>query len=119
MQLAAQRIALNLREAGFNMQMAPAGSQHADLTLRRLLISGNDPAAALERILWDAGKLAAVSEQSTADLYRREQSILEDHRIIPLLDLPIGYASGARVRDLRLRADGSADLAGASLEDAR
>lgn len=119
MQLAAQRIALNLREAGFSVQMAPAGSQHADLTLRKFSICGNDSAAALERILWDAGKLAPVSEQATADLYRREQSILEVHKIIPLLDLPLGYANGARVRDLRLRADGSPDLAGASLEDAR
>lgn len=119
MQLAAQRIALNLREAGFNVQMAPAGALHADLMLRTLLISSNDPAAALERILWDAGQLAAVSEQSAADLYRREQLILESYRIIPLVDLPLGYASGARVRDLRLRSDGSVDLAGASLEDAR
>jgi peptide/nickel transport system substrate-binding protein len=119
MQLAAQRIALNLREAGFNVQMAAAGSQHADLILRKFSIAGNDPAAALERILWDAGRLAPVSEQTSADLYRREQSILEEHRIIPLLDLPLGYASGARVRDVRLRADGSLDLASASLEDTR
>lgn len=119
MQLAAQRIALNLREAGFNVQMAPAGVQHADLMLRKLSIVGNDPAATLERILWDAGQLAPVSEQSAADLYKRERSILENYRIIPLLDLPPGYGSGARVRDLRLRADGSVDLASASLEDAR
>lgn len=119
MQLAAQRIALNLREAGFNVQMAPAGVQHADLMLRKFSIVGNDPSATLERILWDAGQLAPVSEQSAADLYKRERSILENYRIIPLLDLPLGYGSGARVRDLRLRADGSIDLASASLEDAR
>ncbi|WP_162601593.1 ABC transporter substrate-binding protein [Occallatibacter savannae] len=119
MQLAAQRIALNLRESGINVQMVPAGVRHADLMLRRFTISGNDPAAALERILWDAGQLAAVSEQSSADLYKRERTILENYRIIPLVDLPLGYASGPRVRDLRLRADGSLDLAGASLEDVR
>jgi len=119
MQLAAQRIALNLREAGFNVQMAPAGVQHADLSLRRFLVSGNNPAAALERIMWDAGQSSSVSEQSAADLYRREQSILESYRIVPLVDLPVGYASGASVRDLRLRADGSPDLAGASLGEVR
>ena len=119
MQLAAQRIALNLREAGFNVQMAPAGTKHADLMLRKFSIIGNNPAAALERILWDAGQFAPVSEQSAADLYKRERSILDDYRIIPLVDLPAGYASGARVRDLHLRADGSLDLADASLEDAR
>ena len=119
MQLAAQRIALNLHEAGFNVQMAPAGVQHTDLMLRKFPIIGSDPAAILERILWDAGQLAPVNEQSAADLYRRERSILENYKIIDLLDTPLGYGSGARVRDLRLRADGSVDLAGASLEDAR
>jgi peptide/nickel transport system substrate-binding protein len=119
MQLAGQRIALNLREAGFNVQMAPTGIQHSDLVLRKFLIAGDDPAAALERILWDAGALAPVAAETAADLYKREQSILDNRRIIPLVDLPLGYASGARVRDLRLRADGTPDLAGTSLEDAR
>jgi len=36
-----------------------------------------------------------------------------------LVDLPLGYASGARIRDLRVRADGTPDLAGTSMEDAR
>jgi peptide/nickel transport system substrate-binding protein len=117
MQLSAQRIALNLREAGFNVQMVPADSLHADLVLRRFLVSGRDPAPALERILWDAGAFTPVMEQTSADFYKREQSMLSNYRIIPLLDLPVGYASGARVRDLRLRADGSPDLADASLED--
>ena len=118
MQLAAQRIALNLREAGFNVQMAGAGTQHADIVLRRLAIAGSDPTAALERVLWDAGELASVTEQTSATLYKREQSILDNRRIIPLLDLPLAFASGARVRDLHLRADGTPDLADASLEDA-
>jgi MarR-like DNA-binding transcriptional regulator SgrR of sgrS sRNA len=119
MQLAGQRIALNLREAGFNVQMAPAGIQHSDLVLRKFLIAGDDSAAALERILWDAGALAPVAAETSSDLYKREQTILDNRRIIPLVDLPLGYASGARVRDLRLRADGTPDLAGTSLEDAR
>ena len=119
MQLASQRIALNLREAGFNVQMAPAGTQHADLAVRKYVIAGGDPAAALERITWDAGELVAVPEQTSADLYKQERSILDNHRIIPLADLPFAYASAGRVRDLHLRADGSPDLAGASLEDAR
>ncbi len=119
MQLVAQRIALNLREAGFNVQILPSGAQHSDLALRRFPIAGTDPAAALERLLWDAGSFAPVSEQTTASLYKREQSILNDKKIIPLLDLPLAFASGARVRDLHLRADGTPDLADASLEDTR
>jgi predicted TIM-barrel fold metal-dependent hydrolase len=117
MQLSAQRIALNLREAGFNVRMVAADSQHADLVLRKFLVSGRDPAAALERILWDAGAFTPVTEQTSDDFYKREQSILNSYRIIPLLDLPVAFASGARVRDLGLRADGSPDLADASLGD--
>jgi len=119
MQLAGQRIALNLREAGLNVQMAAAGVQGSDLVLRKFLIAGNDPSAALERILWDADTLVPVTEQTSADLYQREQTILSARRIIPLVDLPVAYASGARIRDLQLRADGTPDLAGTSLEDAR
>lgn len=119
MQLAAQRIALNLHEAGFNVQMVSTGAQRSDLLLRKFLAAGNDPAAALERISWDAGEFVPVTEQASPDLYKREQSILDSRRIIPLVDLPVGYAIAARVRDLHLRVDGSPDFASTSLEDAR
>ena len=118
-QLAAQRISLSLREAGFNMQTASAGTQHADVVLRTFSISGNDPAAALERLLWDAGVPAPVTEQLPDALYKREKTLLDSRRIIPLLDLPLAYANGPRLRDLRLRADATLDLADASLEDTR
>ena len=119
MQLAAQRIALNLHEAGFNVQMSAPGTQHSDLVLRQFMVSGNECGAAMERILWDAGLFAPVLEQAPEDLYKRKRSILDNHRIVPLLDLPRGYAIGARMRDVHLRADGSPDLSAASLEDAR
>lgn len=118
MQLAGQRIALNLREAGLNIQMVN-GSQRADLVLRELPIVGADPAAALERLTWETGEFAGITEQTPAALFKREQQILEGKRIVPLLDLPVAYASGTRVRDLHLRADGTPELADASLEDAR
>lgn len=118
-QLAAQRIVLNLREAGFNVQMAASATQHADLMLRRLSIVGCDPAAALEREFWDSGSVESVIQQGPAALLKREQTILDEKKIVPLLDLPLAYAGGARVRDLHLRADGTPDLADASLEDTR
>ncbi len=118
-QLAAQRIALNLHEAGFNVQVINGNAQHADLVLKKLLIVGSDPAAALERIIWDTGNPAAVTDQTGAALFKREQTILDARTIVPLLALPEAYASGPRVRDLRLRADGTPDLADASLEDMR
>jgi MarR-like DNA-binding transcriptional regulator SgrR of sgrS sRNA len=118
-QLAAQRIALNLHEAGFNVQVINGNTKHADLVLKNLLIAGSDPAAALERILWDAGIGGAVTEQTDAALFKREQTIVGDRKIVPLLNLPEAYASGSRILGLRLRIDGTPDLADASLEDVR
>ena len=118
MQLAAERIALNLHEAGFNVQVVNSG-QRADLALRLLPIAGTDPEAALEQALRASGNNNTVTAASPAELYKAEQTALDEKKIIPLLDLPRAYASGPRVRDLHLRADGTADLADASLEDAQ
>ncbi len=62
MQLAAQRIALNLREAGFNVQMASPGAHYADLILRKLPVVGRDAAAALEQVMRSAGEPNPVTE---------------------------------------------------------
>ncbi len=119
MQLAAQRITLNLREAGFNVQVAPAGSRaHTDLVLLRLTLASSDPAPALELLLRSVGVAAPVLDPSPAALYKYEHDFLETHTLIPLLYLPRAYAMSGRVRDLRLSADGLPLLAGASLEDA-
>ena len=119
MQLAAQRIALNLREAGFNVQMASPGAQYADLILRKLPVAGTDPAAALEQVMRSAGEPNPVTEAGPMAIFKVEQTYLDEKRLIPLLDLPLAYANGPRVRDLHLRADGTPALADASLEDTR
>lgn len=118
MQLAAQRIALNLREAGFNVQVAGAGSpQHADMVLLRLTLASNQPQSALESLLRGVGVAAPVLEDTPEGLYRAEHDFLETHTLIPLLYLPRAYAAGGRVRDLRLSPVGVPLLAGVSLED--
>jgi MarR-like DNA-binding transcriptional regulator SgrR of sgrS sRNA len=118
MQLAAQRIALNLREAGFDVQVSAKPGQHADLTLRRLPLEGGAAPAAMETLLRAAGETVAVPNLGTAALYRAEHEFLERRTLVPLLDLPRAYAVGPRVRDLALGAEGTPDLASASLEDA-
>ncbi len=115
MQLAAQRIGLNLRETGFNVQMASTGAQHANLILREIPLAGDDPAAVLEQAMRSAGDLTPVTAKTPAELLKVEQTVLNDKKVIPLLDLPRAYATGARVRDLHLRADGTPNLADASL----
>jgi hypothetical protein len=89
MQLAAQRIALNLREAGFNVQVTNAhDAPHADLALRKLPLEGADPAAALETLLRGAGENVPVAGRNPNALYRAEHDVLDLKTLIPLLDLP-------------------------------
>jgi len=119
MQLAAQRIALNLREAGFNVQVAdPGRPQFTDLVLLRLTLASNHPRAGLESLLRAVGVATPVQESDPAGLYRVEREFLDTHTLIPLLYLPRAYAASGRVRDLRLGPDGAPLLAGVSLEDA-
>jgi peptide/nickel transport system substrate-binding protein len=117
MQLAGQRIALNLHEAGFNVQVV-AASQHADMTLLRRTLETREPQPALELLLREVGVQSTVLENTPAGLYRVEREFLDTHTLIPLLYLPRAYAVGGRVRELRLDADGSPLLANLSLQDA-
>ena len=120
MQLAAQRIALNLREAGFNVQVVNTrAAVHTDLSLMTLpLVSASSPDA-LAILLHSAGVNAAIASQKPAALFRAERDFLELKTLVPLIELPEAYAVGGRVRDLRLRTDGTPDLAGVSLEGAQ
>jgi MarR-like DNA-binding transcriptional regulator SgrR of sgrS sRNA len=120
MQLAAQRIALNLHEAGLNAVVAAQGpnSARADLTLRRFPLAGTDPSAVLDEVLRSAGDSLLVADANPTSLYKAERSFLDQHTLIPLVDLPRAYALGPRVRDLHLIAEGLPDLAGISVEDA-
>ena len=116
MQLAAQRLALNLHEAEFTVQIT-SNPQHADLILRKLPVVGAEPAATLENLLRSAGQYSPVAQQSPAALYRAEHDFLNRNTLVPLLDLPRAYATSGRVRDFTPRADGTPDLADVSLED--
>jgi len=118
MQLAAQRIALNLREAGFNVQAAAQGpARHTDMVLLRLTLASNQPQAALESMLRGVGVASPVVEDTSAGLYNVEREFLQTHTLVPLLYLPRAYAVGGRVRDFSLSPDGTPLLAGVSLQD--
>ncbi|HWA95796.1 MAG TPA: ABC transporter substrate-binding protein [Terracidiphilus sp.] len=120
MQLAAQRIALNLKEAGFNVQTTAAASRHADLELHALPMESRNPADLLVLLIRASGEAAPqeLSFASITGLYKTERDFLASHSVIPLLDLPRAYATGPRVRELKLGVDGAPDIAEASLEDA-
>ncbi len=117
MQLAAQRIALNLHEAGFNATVS-SGAQRPDLVLRRIPLQGGSPSAVLDQVLRACGEPQIGTTSNPGALYKAERTFLDQHTLIPLVDLPRAYAIGPRARDLRLDANGMPDLADTSLEDA-
>ncbi|MGB8262243.1 MAG: ABC transporter substrate-binding protein, partial [Terracidiphilus sp.] len=66
MQLVAQRLALNLHDAGFNVQPVNASQvPRGDLVLRRIPLETAEPAAALESIVRATGPGAAVEAPTT------------------------------------------------------
>jgi len=118
MRLAAQRIALNLKEAGFNAQEVNAGgAQRTDLMLRMIPLEGGEAGAVLESVSRSVDTAAIAADSSPPSVYKAERNFLDRHTLIPLVDLPRAYATGARVRDLGLDANGIAELASASVED--
>ncbi len=120
MNLAAQRIELNLKETGFNVQEVSAGSAlHADLMLRKISLENGEPSAVLDGVLRSVGQPAVPVDPSPASLYKAEHDFVDRHTLIPLVDLPRAYAMGVRIRDLAPDAHGLPDLAGASLGDAQ
>ncbi len=113
MQLAAQRIALNLHEAGFDVQVT--SSPHTDLMFRSIPLDSTDASAALESVLHAAGETTPIAATSPTAVYRAEHDFLNRKTLVPLLDLPCAYAVGPRVRDLTLGSDGIPDFADAWL----
>jgi hypothetical protein len=119
LQLAAQRIVLNLREAGFNVQTARPGTGSPAMRLRLLRVESADPAADLAAMARASGVALPAFSSDPAAVYRAERELLDRKTLIPLLDLPLAHAVGTRVRDLRLQPDGMPDLASVSLEPSR
>jgi peptide/nickel transport system substrate-binding protein len=115
MQLVAQRIALNLREGGFNVQVTAPNAPHPNLSLREVLIQNGNPSAALDVMLENLGHSSASADDDAASLYKTEREFLAAKTWIPLLDLPRAYAISSRVRDLESGADGLPVLANASI----
>lgn len=120
MQLAAQRIALNLHEGGLNVQFSPQPNKAgADLLLRRIHLEATGAAAGLAEILSVFGEGESENGSDPAALYRVERAFLLKHTIVPLLYLPRAYAVSGRVRDLRLSGDGLPIISDASLEGSK
>jgi peptide/nickel transport system substrate-binding protein len=124
MQLVAERVALNLREAGFRVQVTVRGPNMEangtpDLELKRIHLESADAQAALEQMLAAFGQPLTEESADPASLYRMEASFIQTNQVVPLLYLPRSYGVGARVHGLLLSPDGAPLLADVSLEDAK
>lgn len=118
LQLAAERLALNLHEAGFTVQVGPGGRAPAPLTLRLVHPEAAGARATLDELLARFGQNSTVTGTDPASLYQAERNALANATVVPLLWLPRAWAVSERVRDVRLSPDGIPLLAGASLEGA-
>ena len=118
LQLAAERIALNLREAGFRALVAPDDHSRADILLRRIHLEQPEPQSALGEML-ERFRQIPIANSEMAALFREERDFLAQFEAVPLLYLPRAYAVGERARDLHLAPDGSPMLEDVSLEDVK
>jgi ABC-type transport system substrate-binding protein len=104
--LVAERVILNARDTGLNIQLSSRAT--ADIRLVRVPLASSNPRIALTELLADLGiPLPNISGASTELLYSAENDLLHSRRVIPLLHLRIGNSIGANVQDWSLDADGS------------
>jgi hypothetical protein len=103
LQLAAERIVLNARDAGFVLQAIPRNvSASSSFRLLRVTLPSADPAACLVELSRDLASQNISSSEDLAALYQQERSLLEQWQLIPLLHLPAATATSDRVRDNRV-----------------
>jgi peptide/nickel transport system substrate-binding protein len=88
----ADRVALNARDAGIVIQPTPNAG--ASLRLVELPLESTDAAAGLQRIGEQATQLDSSKPET---LYEFERSLLDAHRIIPLVHLRETYGIAPRV----------------------
>jgi peptide/nickel transport system substrate-binding protein len=101
-----ERIALNARDAGLGLQ--PTTAATPALRLVRIPLETADPWIALSRAAGILGvTMPRLDGDTVEDLYKAEQAVLADQRVIPLFHLPADWASSPSVRDWRPAADGN------------
>ncbi len=118
LQLIAERLVLNARDAGIAVHTSTATS-HTSLRLMRVHVEESNPSAAFVDV---AGQLAP-GERAPADdiaaVFHQEQELLSKRSVIPLLYLPRAFACSARLHDLSMKTDGSIRVADFWLEDGK
>jgi peptide/nickel transport system substrate-binding protein len=112
----ADRVAVNLREAGIMVQVSGQSSDGkaklpaADLRLVRHHVAGPNPAAALSEMLHALGQPEANLE-ALEQVYEAERTPIDAFRVIPLVHVSENYGLGPTVRDWMAPRWGGWDLA--------
>jgi len=94
----AERIALNAQDAGILLRTSSA--PNPDVRLVRILLSSPDPHVALPDLAQQLGvQMPPQPVQSEQKLYQAESEILHKKIIIPIVFLPVRFATGPAVQD--------------------
>jgi len=102
----AERIALNARDAGIPLQTTT--SPNPDLRLARLVLASANPRIALTAVAATLGvAVPKLNSNSVEDVYQSENTILQMQRVVPLFQLPAGYALNPTVQDWSQDRDGA------------
>jgi hypothetical protein len=98
----ADRIALNARDAGLTVNIAPQGAaadiRAADIRLMETRIAAADPWRALAALAAAFGLPEPPRAETPDALYAAEHNPLEGFRVVPLFHLPDVYGAGPRVK---------------------
>ena len=106
----AERIAVNVRDAGISLSAVPlalgtAASTKEDARLLRLPMASPKPAMALANFLETLGPMCGLDDAplpeapSAEQIYQRESAIIQGFRIISLVWVPHVFGLSERVRD--------------------
>jgi peptide/nickel transport system substrate-binding protein len=107
LRLIAERIILNVGEAGISLRPAPTGP--ANVRLVALRFSSTDPAQALGELAAGLGAPAAIPpDADLSQLYSAERELIASRRVIPLFHLPAVHQLSPTVHGWPLR-NGTAD----------
>jgi ABC-type transport system substrate-binding protein len=98
MQLLAERLTLNAREAGLTLQSV-ARTSEVDWLLRRVPVQTSNPAAALTEITRALHRTVELKDTSLESVLLAERAAVADYTLIPLLHLNHAWAASEKLHD--------------------
>lgn len=118
MQLIADRIVLNARDAGIVVRSVP-GASKTTLRLVRVRAEAATPAAVFDEVTSQLAPGERAPADEVSAVFHQEQELLAKHTIIPLFYMPRSAAEAGRVHELALSPDGTLRVADFWLEDGK